>query len=51
MLQVGKGWIDGFDCVPDAVLAGFRDRGGFQEELIAVHVHILQIGAFFLDLG
>ena len=41
--------INRFDRVPDALLAGFLNRHGFQKKLIAIEIDTLQLGAFALN--
>ena len=50
MFQVGKGWIDGFDGIPDAVLAGFRDRDCLQVKLVAIQIQVQQLRTLLLNL-
>jgi len=46
VLQVGKVWIDRFDCIPDAILARLRNRRGFEVKLVAIQIQVLQLCAW-----
>ena len=50
-LRSAKVRIDGLDRIPDAVLAGLRNRRRLQVKLVAIQIQVLQFRAFLLNLG